>query len=72
MDDLFQDLADESARITYVQRLWDFFRGLFQGAILKIFELFEIEEQCSSYINAFTQVLCESTPFQGRETLVSN
>ena len=66
--DLFQDLADESATITYSQRLWDFFRGLFQVAISEIFDLFEIEEQCSSYINAFTQVLCESTPFRGCET----
>ena len=68
MGDLFQDLADESATITYSQRLWDFFRGLFQVSISKIFDLFEIEEQCSSYINAFTQALCESTPFQGCET----
>jgi IS4 transposase len=66
--DLFQDLADESATITYSQRLWDFFRGLFQVAISEIFDLFEIEEQCSSYINAFTQVLCASIPFRGCET----
>jgi len=70
MGDLFQDLADESATITYSQRLWDFLRGLFQVSISKIFDLFEIEEDCSSYINAFTQVLCESTPFQGCETWV--
>jgi hypothetical protein len=68
MGDLFQDLADESATITYSQRLWDFFRGLFQVAISEIFDLFEIEEQCSSYINAFTQVLCTSIPFRGCET----
>lgn len=66
--DLFQDLADESATITYAQRLWDFFRGLFQVAISKIFDLFKIEEQCSSYINAFSQALCDSAPFQGCET----
>ncbi len=66
--DLFQALADESATITYARRLWDFFRGLFQVTISEIFDLFEIEEQCSSYINAFTQVLCASTPFQGCET----
>ena len=65
---LFQNLADESAIITYAQRLWDFFRGLFEVTISKIFDLFKIEEQCSSYINAFTQVLCTSTPFQGCET----
>lgn len=65
---LFQELADESATITYAQRLWDFFRGLFQVAMLEIFDLFKIEEQCSSYINALTEVLSTSTPIQGCET----
>ena len=68
MGDLFQDLVDESATITYAQRLWDFFRGLFAVTFGKIFELFKIEEQCSSYIDAFTQVLSSSAPFQGCET----
>jgi len=66
--DLFQSLADESATITYAQRLWDFFRGLFSVTISKIFDLFEIEEQCSSYIDAFSRVLSESAPFRGCET----
>jgi hypothetical protein len=65
---LFENLADESAAITYAHRLWDFFRGVFQVAMSKIFNLFKIEEQCSSYIQAFDQVLCASTPFQGCET----
>jgi len=68
LGDLFQILVDESATITYAQRLWDFFRGLFSVAISKIFDLFKIEEQCSSYIDAFSQVLDASTPFQGCET----
>jgi hypothetical protein len=68
MGDLLQNLVDESATITYAQRLWDFFRGLFSAAISKIFDLFKIEEQCCCYIHAFNQVLCTSTPFQGCET----
>lgn len=66
--DLFQDIVDESAIITYGQRLWAFFRGLFNVALSQIFSLFEIEEQCSSYINALTQTVCASTPFQRCET----
>jgi len=66
--DLFQDIVDESATITYGQRLWAFFRGLFNVALSQIFSLFEIEEQCSSYINALTQTVCASTPFQRCET----
>lgn len=68
MGDLFQNLVDESAVITYSQRLWDFFRGLFSVTISKIFELFNIEEQCSSYFDALSQSLCTLTPFQGCET----
>ena len=66
--DLFQNIVDESATITYGQRLWAFFRGLFNVALSQIFSLFEIEEQCSSYINALTQTVCTSTPFQRCET----
>jgi hypothetical protein len=66
--DLFQDIVDESGIITYGQRLWEFFRGLFNVAFSQIFSLFKIEEQCSSYIDALTQTLCASTPFQGCET----
>jgi len=65
---LFQLLIDESAIITYAQRLWDFFRGLFNVTISKIFELFKIEEECSSYINVLTETICTSTPIQGCET----
>jgi hypothetical protein len=68
MGDLFQILVDESATITYARRLWDFFRGLFTVTIATLFDLFEIEEQCSSYIDAFSQVISTSTPFQGCET----
>ena len=66
--DLFQQLADESANITYAQRLWDFFRGLFSVTISKIFDLFKIEEDCSSYFDLLTQTICASTPIQGCET----
>jgi len=66
--DLFQQLADESATITYAQRLWDFFRGLFSVTISKIFDLFKIEEDFSSYFDVLTQIICASTPIQGCET----
>ena len=68
MGDLFQSLVDESATITYGRRLWDFFRGLFSVTISKIFDLFEIEKECSSYNDAFSHVLITSEPFQGCET----
>jgi hypothetical protein len=66
--DLFESLFDESAVFTYAHRLWEFFRDLFRVAMSKIFDLFNIEEQCSTYFNVFTQALCASTPFQGCET----
>lgn len=66
--DLFEQLVDEYATITYSQRLWDFFRGLFQVAVSSIFELLKIEEQSSSYITTFEQVLLTHMPIQGCET----
>jgi hypothetical protein len=68
LGELFQDITDETATITYAQRLWDFFRGLFRVTISKIFALFEIEEEDSSYIRALLQAITGSTPFQGCET----
>jgi hypothetical protein len=68
LGELFQDITDETATITYAQRLWDFFRGLFQVTISKIFELFEIEEEDSSYIRTLIHAISGSTPFQGCET----
>jgi hypothetical protein len=65
---LFEELVDDTATITYAHRLWEFFRGLFQTTFSKIFDLFKIEEQCSSYISALTQVISASKPFQGCET----
>jgi hypothetical protein len=68
LGELFQDITDETATITYAQRLWDFFRGLFRVTISKIFALFEIEEEDSSYIRALLQAITGSTPLQGCAT----
>ena len=57
-----------SATIIYALRLWDFSRGLFNVTISKIFELFKIEEEWSSYISVLTETICTSTPIQGCET----
>jgi len=40
----FQDITDETATITYAQRLSDLFRSLFRAAISRIFELFQVQE----------------------------
>jgi len=68
MGSLFQQIADESAVITYAQRLWDFFSGLFKISFSTIFDLFKIEESSSCYFEALVKVLCDSTPIQGCET----
>ena len=67
MEKQFETFAKIS---TYAQRLWDFFRGLFRVSFSAIFDLFKIEEKCSSYINALTAVLYASTPIQGCDTWV--
>ena len=65
---LFEHLVDEAAQITYAQRLWEFFRGLFKISFSKIFELFKIEEQIESYFSILDQLISESVPFKRRET----
>jgi len=65
---LFEHLADEAAQISYVQRLWQFFRALFANSFSKIFELFEIEEEFQSYFYALEQAVVEFMPALGCET----
>jgi hypothetical protein len=65
---LFEHLADEAAQVTYVQRLWQFFRGIFAVSFSKIFELFEIEEEFQSYFQALEQAVTGCVPALGCET----
>ena len=63
-----EHLADEAAQITYVQRLWQFFRALFATSFSKIFELFEIEKEFQSYFYALEQTVVDFLPALGCET----
>ncbi len=65
---LFETLVDDTAVTTYAQRLWDFFQGLFNASISKIFDLFNIQEDFQSYLDSITQALKGSTPIIGCET----
>ena len=62
---MFEQLADDSAVISYAYRLWDFFQGLFRVSFSKIFQLFKIEDDFQSYVDALTQALTGVTPFRG-------
>jgi hypothetical protein len=68
LGELFAHLVDDSALITYADRLWDFFRGLFAVSFLKIFDLFKIEEGFHTYLDALSESLTTFTPLQGCET----
>jgi hypothetical protein len=65
---LFEHLADDAAVISYAHRLWDFFQGLFRVGFSKIFQLFKIEDDFQSYVDALTEALTGFMPFQGCET----
>ena len=65
---LFDHLTDEVAQVTYVQRLWQFFRKLFSLSFSKIFELFKIEESFQSYFDALEQAVSDLAPALGCET----
>lgn len=65
---LFEHLAEQAAQVTYVQRLWQFFRRLFAISFSKIFELFKIEEEFQSYFQALEQAVLGCVPALGCET----
>lgn len=65
---LFEHLADQAAQVTYVQRLWQFFRRLFAVSFSKIFALFNIEEEFQTYFYALEQAVIGAVPALGCET----
>jgi hypothetical protein len=65
---LFQELADKAATFTYAQRIWQFFKGLFEISFSKIFELFEIEDDFRSFFDILNQSVSRFAPVQGCET----
>ena len=65
---LFEELADETAAYTYAQRIWQFFKGLFEISFSKIFELFEIEDDFHTFIDTLDQSVSDFAPIQGCET----
>ena len=68
LGDLFSHLVDDTAVITYANRLWDFFKGLFSVSFSKIFQLFKIEEDFHTYFDVLSQAVASIAPFQGCET----
>lgn len=68
LGELFAHLVDDTALITYADRLWNFFRGLFAVSFSKIFDLFKIEEDFHTYLDALSASLTMFTPIQGCET----
>ena len=65
---LFEKLTDETAVFTYAHRIWQFFKGLFEISISKIFELFEIEDDFQSYLDTLNFTVNRFAPIQGCET----
>jgi len=68
LGELFEHIADEKAVITYANRLWEFFRGLFLVSFSTIFDIFKINEDFQHYLDALTDALSDFTPFLGCET----
>ncbi len=68
MGELFASLVDESAIITYADRLWVFFTGLFYVSFSKIFDLFNIEEDFYDYFDTISGIQSMFTSIQGCET----
>ncbi len=49
--ELFEYLSDKAAEITYGQRLWTFFYGLFKKSLNSIFNIIGSNADCSHYMN---------------------
>jgi len=65
---LFDQIADASSLVTYSQRLWEFFSGLFRISFATLFDLFKIEEDFPSYVDVIGQALSDFLPLRGCET----
>jgi hypothetical protein len=65
---LFDQIAEASSLVTYSQRLWEFFSGLFRISFATLFDLFKIEEDFSSYFDVISQALSDLSPLRGCET----
>jgi len=65
---LFEELVDKTATFTYAQRIWQFFKGLFEISFSKIFELFEIEDDFQSFFDTLNHSVSRFAPIQGCET----
>ena len=68
LGELFEYISDESAVVSYSQRLWEFFCGLFLVSFSTIFDLFKINEDFQGYFDALIQTLSAFPPFEGCET----
>ena len=68
LGELFEQIADQSAVISYAHRLWDFFRKLFMVSFSTLFEILDINEAFQPYFDALTDAISDFTPFQGCET----
>ncbi len=65
---LFDQIAQTSSLGTYSQRLWEFFAGLFVASFSTLFDIFEIEEDFSSYFDVISQTLIDFSPIRECET----
>jgi len=65
---LFDQISDQTAVITYANRLWDFFHNLFRTSFSTLFEVFQIQEEVQPYMAALTDAISNLQPFQGCET----
>lgn len=64
----FDILTDEMAVITYAQRLYGFFIGLFKVGISKISELFGLDDDFQPYLDILTGQLGCLSAFEGCDT----
>jgi len=69
---VFKQIAENSAMVTYSQKLWELFSGLFRVALSTLFDDFKIEEEFPSYFEVICNALSGLIAFREYETWVNN
>ena len=68
LGELFDQIVDQTAVISYAHRLWDFFRGLFMVSLSTLFEILNINEEFHLYFDTLNAAIAGFAPFHGCET----
>ena len=66
--DLFRQLEEETGKLTYLERLWQYLVGFLKTVLHTLAQFCDPEPQFRTYLNAITNTFNHFSPIQGCET----